>query len=59
MIERFIKEGTSPKFELLIIDEAQDLAPIQWKMVKDVLVPNSEEVYYLEMMTKRYILGWV
>ena len=46
MIERFIKEGTSPKFELLIIDEAQDLAPIQWKMVKKVLVPNSEEVYY-------------
>ena len=32
---------------MLIIDEAQDLAPIQWKMVKDVLVPNSKEVYYL------------
>ena len=46
MIERFIKAGTSPKFHMLIIDEAQDLAPIQWKMVKDVLVPNSEHVYY-------------
>ena len=47
MIERFIKTGTSPKFHMLIIDEAQDLAPIQWKkMVKDVLVPNSEHVYY-------------
>ena len=31
---------------MLIIDEAQDLAPIQWKMVKEVLVPNSKEVYY-------------
>ena len=31
MIEKFIREGTSPKFDLLIIDEAQDLAPLQWK----------------------------
>ena len=34
MIEKFIREGTSPKFDLLIIDEAQDLAPLQWRMVK-------------------------
>src|SRR5210317_1567913 len=46
MIEKFVEEGTSPKFDLLIIDEAQDLAPIQWRMVKEVLVPNSKEIYY-------------
>jgi superfamily I DNA/RNA helicase len=46
MIEYFIKQGTSPKFDLLIIDEAQDLAPLQWRMVKEVLVPNSKKVYY-------------
>ena len=46
MIEKFILRGTSPEFELLIIDEAQDLAPLQWKMVKEVLVPNSKSVYY-------------
>ncbi len=46
MIEKFILEGTSPKFDLLIIDEAQDLAPLQWRMVKEVLVPNSKETYY-------------
>ena len=46
MIEKFISQGTSPDFDLLIIDEAQDLAPLQWKMVKDVLVPNSNKVYY-------------
>ena len=46
MIQNFIEEGTSPKFDLLIIDEAQDLAPIQWRMVKEVLVPNSKEIYY-------------
>ena len=46
MIEKFILEGSSPKFDLLIIDEAQDLAPLQWRMVKEVLVPNSKEIYY-------------
>jgi superfamily I DNA/RNA helicase len=46
MIEKFIEQGTSPKFDLLIIDEAQDLAPLQWRMVKEVLVPNSKRVYY-------------
>jgi len=46
MIEKFIQEGSSPKFDLLIIDEAQDLAPLQWRMVKEVLVPNSKEIYY-------------
>ena len=46
MIEKFIVEGTSPEFDLLIIDEAQDLAPLQWSMVKKVLVPNSKRVYY-------------
>jgi superfamily I DNA/RNA helicase len=46
MIEKFIEQGTSPTFDLLIIDEAQDLAPLQWKMVKEVLVPNSKKIYY-------------
>jgi superfamily I DNA/RNA helicase len=46
MIEMFTAQGTSPKFDLLIIDEAQDLAPLQWRMVKEVLVPNSKRVYY-------------
>ena len=59
MIERFIKEGTSPKFDLLIIDEAQDLAPIQWKMVKEVLVPNSEEVYYAFGDDDQAIYSWM
>ena len=46
MIEKFIWKGTSPEFDLLIIDEAQDLAPLQWQMVKEVLVPNSDSVFY-------------
>jgi DNA helicase-2/ATP-dependent DNA helicase PcrA len=46
MIVDFVEQGTSPKFDMLIIDEAQDLAPLQWRMVKEVLVPNSKQVYY-------------
>ena len=46
MIEKFIRDGSSPKFDLLIIDEAQDLAPLQWRMVKEVLAQNSKEIYY-------------
>lgn len=46
MIEQFIGSGEGPYLDLLIIDEAQDLAPLQWKMVKEVLVPRAERVYY-------------
>lgn len=46
MIEHFIQEGDGPELDLLIVDEAQDLVPLQWKMVKDVLVPRSENVFY-------------
>tara|TARA_R100000426_G_scaffold77475_1_gene55004 strand:+ start:1714 stop:3249 length:1536 start_codon:yes stop_codon:yes gene_type:complete len=58
MIERFIREGTSPKFDLLIIDEAQDLVPLQWRMVKEVLVPNSKEVFYAGD-DDQAIYGWM
>jgi len=46
MIEQFIENGEAPYLDLLIIDEAQDLAPLQWKMVKEVLVPRAENIYY-------------
>ena len=58
MIEKFIEEGTSPKFDVLIIDEAQDLVPLQWKMVKEVLVPNSKEVFYAGD-DDQAIYGWM
>ena len=58
MIEKFISQGTSPKFDLLIIDEAQDLVPLQWRMVKEVLVPNSKEVFYAGD-DDQAIYGWM
>ena len=42
MIEQFILGGEGPNLDLLIVDEAQDLTPLQWRMIRDVLVPRSK-----------------
>lgn len=44
MLEVFLERKTAPKLEVLFIDEAQDLSPIQWEMVR-LLEQNSKECY--------------
>ena len=34
MVEQFIRQDVSPTFDVLFIDEAQDLSPLQWRMVR-------------------------
>ena len=34
MIEMFVKQGTAPTLDVLIVDEAQDLTPLQWRQVE-------------------------
>ena len=41
MIEKFNMAKMCPKYDVVFIDEAQDLSPIQWKMV-DILRENSK-----------------
>jgi superfamily I DNA/RNA helicase len=36
MIEEFIKIGEPPRLEVLIVDEAQDLSELQWRMVEQL-----------------------
>ena len=36
MVDKFIRQGISPSFEVLFIDEAQDLSPLQWRMVRSL-----------------------
>jgi superfamily I DNA/RNA helicase len=36
MLENFIKKNVSPTFDVLFIDEAQDLSPLQWRMVRSL-----------------------
>ena len=37
VIYRFIENGTVPNCQILIVDEAQDLSPLQWKMVSKLM----------------------
>ena len=46
MIEHFIAQGEGPRLEVLIVDEAQDLAPLQWRMVHEVLKPRAKRIYF-------------
>jgi len=34
MVSKFIDQDISPSFDVLFIDEAQDLSPLQWRMVR-------------------------
>jgi len=43
MIEKFNVSKLCPNFDIAFIDEAQDLSPIQWKMV-DIITKNSKYV---------------
>lgn len=45
MIEKFRGEAELPAFDLLIVDEAQDLSQLQWQMV-DHLVEHSKDIYF-------------
>ena len=45
MIERFEREGNVPDLDLLIVDEAQDLSRLQWRMV-DRLMENARDIYF-------------
>ena len=44
LLEDFINKNNPPHFKVLFIDEAQDLSPLQWEMVR-ILWSNSEKTY--------------
>ena len=44
MLERFIQQDISPSFDVLFIDEAQDLSPLQWRMVR-ALWAKADKTY--------------
>ena len=56
MIENFIVSELCPKYDVVFIDEAQDLSPIQWKMF-DLLKKNSKYVI-LAGDDDQAIYGW-
>ena len=44
MVEQFIRQDVSPTFDVLFIDEAQDLSPLQWRMVR-TLWSKADKTY--------------
>ena len=44
MLETFVDQELCPRLEVVFIDEAQDLSPLQWEMV-NLLEKNSGECY--------------
>jgi len=56
MIEKFNVAKLCPKYDVVFVDEAQDLSPIQWKMV-DILRENSKYVI-LAGDDDQAIYGW-
>ena len=44
MLHKFIHEGTIPKLDVMFVDEAQDLSPIQWAVVRK-LADNAKRIY--------------
>jgi DNA helicase-2/ATP-dependent DNA helicase PcrA len=56
MIEKFIVAELCPKYDVVFIDEAQDLSPIQWKMF-DILKKNSKHVI-LAGDDDQAVYGW-
>ncbi len=45
MISDFVNQGTAPKLDVLIVDEAQDLTKLQWSMI-EVLKQSAERIWY-------------
>ena len=56
MIEKFVSSELCPKFDVVFIDEAQDLSPIQWKMY-DIIKKNTK-IMILAGDDDQAIYGW-
>lgn len=44
MIQQYVDSGGVPQLKLFILDEAQDLTPLQWEMAKKIAV-NAERTF--------------
>jgi DNA helicase-2/ATP-dependent DNA helicase PcrA len=56
LLEDFIERDTSPSFKVLFIDEAQDLSPLQWDMVRNIW--NKAEKTYIAGDDDQAIFKW-
>jgi DNA helicase-2/ATP-dependent DNA helicase PcrA len=56
MIEYFVKVGSAPDIDVLIVDEAQDLSALQWDMVR--ILANKANYCYVAGDDDQAIYTW-
>lgn len=56
MLSRFLKEGYSPKLDVLFVDESQDLSTLQWEVIFKVEQSSSRS--YIAGDDDQGIYGW-
>tara|TARA_R110000751_G_scaffold97856_2_gene190429 strand:- start:711 stop:2207 length:1497 start_codon:yes stop_codon:yes gene_type:complete len=44
MLQKFLVEGTVPELDVMFVDEAQDLSPLQWAVVRKV-AEKAKKIY--------------
>ena len=44
MLEMFLKQELSPQFDVVFVDEVQDLSPIQWRMVEQIAQRSKQMI---------------
>ena len=57
MIQQFLDRGTTPKFKVIFVDEAQDLSLIQWAMIKKIEEDTNCDVW-IAGDDDQAIFGW-
>ena len=57
MIQQFLDKGTTPKFKVIFVDEAQDLSLIQWAMI-DKIERETECDVWIAGDDDQAIFGW-
>lgn len=58
MIVNFCKSDNVPSIDLLIVDEAQDLSPVQWKMIEHIKFHNPNLQTYIAGDDDQAIFRW-
>ena len=57
MIQKFLDKGKTPEFEVIFVDEAQDLSLIQWSMIKKIEEDTKCDVW-IAGDDDQAIFGW-
>ena len=57
MLENFLERGKSPKFDVIFVDEAQDLSKIQWSIINKLEKDNDMDIW-VAGDDDQAIFGW-